>query len=535
MADTFSPLLRIRKQTTGANNNVWGALLNAAALQLVEDSIAGRVQKVVAGSDITLSVNNGANDEARMSTVSLTGAPGATKNIIIPNLAKWYIIENLTNAAQRIKTAAMDDADGVLVSVNDRKIVMCNGADGVFGVADTLGGLDASAFARRAERNSFSAGNANVPREFTDGSTITFDTTLANVWFGTLAGDRQVVFTNAADGSWLDIYFTQDSTGGRTISAWPADIVWEDGVEPEFNGSPNTTELVQLQWIEDLAQWFGRHTATLNASGGSTLVSLELDRNESNVDVFARVGSPAGPVTLTLRIAQGVVISSTTPGTPALSLDGFAATSIINIINNGYIQGCGGDGGNGGGSGGFSGNDPYGEKGRDGFDGGDAILGPSSACDVNITNGNGFMWGGGGGGGGGGGTSSTNAHNLAAGGGGGGGAGGGRGGQGMHFQSDVTSGTAANGTNGVTGTTGPNGTFGAKGTGGSLSAATGGDGGNGGDWGTSGDPGDSPTAQAMDVPGGNGGGAGKAYNQNGGSAVSFVSGGTAPHVKGATV
>jgi hypothetical protein len=536
MADSFTNLLRFRQQQTGANNNVWGALLNAAVFQLVEDSLAGRVQKVVAGVDITLSTNNGASDEARMSTISLTGAPGATRNIIIPNLAKWYIIENLTNAAQRIKTAAMADIDGYLVSVNDRKIVMCDGADGVFGVADTLGGLDASAFARRAERNSFSAGNADVPREFTDGATITFDTEVANVWFGTLGGDREVEFDNETDGTWLDLYFGQDGTGGRVIDTWPGNIVWENGEEPEFPGSPNTTDLVQLRYIEDLAIWFGRHTATLNAPGGGSLVSLEFTTNEMCVDAYARAGSPAGPVTLTMRIPEGVLIYSLVVGTPALDLEGFAAASIINIINEGHIQGAGGDGGDGGVSATMSGSDPLRIAGRPGEDAGDAIRGPSTAVDVNITNANGFIWGGGGGGGGGGGTADNGDGDWSAGGGGGGGAGGGKRGQGGSMgSSTATSATVRIGDPGVSAGIGPNGTFGTGGLGDEVNSATGGPGGDGGDWGESGDPGTSPSTGAQDSPGGDGGAAGKAYNQNGGSPVNFVSGNSSPNVEGAIV
>jgi hypothetical protein len=536
MADSFTNLLRFRQQTTGANNNVWGALLNAAVFQLVEDSLAGRVQKVVAGVDITLSTNNGSSDEARMSTISLTGAPGATRNIIIPNLAKWYIVENLTNAAQRIKTAAMLDEDGYLVSVNDRKIVMCDGADGVFGVADTLGGLDASAFARRAERNSFSAGNADVPVQFTDGATITFDTEDANVWFGTLGGNRTVALTNQVDGSWLDLYFTQDGTGGRVISTWPANIVWDDGEEPQFPGTPNTTDLVQLRWIEDLALWFGRHTATLNAPGGGSLVALEFTTNEMCVDAYARAGSPAGPVTLTVRIPAGVLIYSLVTGTPALDFEGFASGSIINLINEGHIQGAGGEGGDGGVSATMSGADPLRIRGRPGEDAGDAIRGPSTACDVNITNANGFIWGGGGGGGGGGGTADNGDGDWSAGGGGGGGAGGGRRGQGGSMgSSTATSATVRIGESGESGSIGPNGTFGTGGLGDEVNAATGGPGGDGGDWGSSGAAGTSPTTGAQDSPGGPGGAAGKAYNQNGGSPVNFVSGNSSPHVEGATV
>lgn len=527
MADSFTSLLRFRQQQTGANNNTWGALLNAAVFQLCEDSIAGRVTKVVAGVDITLSTNNGSSDEARMSTIALTGSPGATRNIIIPNLTKWYIVENLTNAAQRIKTAAMADVDGYLVSVNDRKIVLCDGNDGVFGVADTLGGLDASAFARRAERNSFSAGNADVPREFTDGATITFDTEDANVWFGTLAGDRTVAITNQVDGSWLDLYFSQDATGGRDISSWPANIVWENGTEPEFPGSPNTTDLVQLRYIDDLSIWFGRHTATLNAPGGGTLISVEFVANDYNVDVYAKSGSPSGPVTLTLRIPEGILISSLSPATAALMFQGFAATSIINIINEGTIHGCGGKGGRGGAAGdGGSANLFF--AATAGTDGGDAILGPSTACTINITNADGRIWGGGGGGGGGGCAHDGDGSNVATtGGGGGGGAGGGQPG-------DPGSFCGADGTPGEHGGIGRSGDFGAFGTG-QDTGGTGdpGDGGNGGTWGADGDPGESVGGFTLVAPPGTGGTAGKAFETNGGSMPAFVSGNTSPNVEGA--
>src|SRR5688572_26494626 len=524
MADSFTESLRLRLQQTGANNNVWGALLNAAAIQLIEDSLAGRVALVVAGVDITLSTNNGANDEARMAIIALTGAPGATRNIIIPNVTKQYIVENKTNAAQQVKTA---DGAPVIISVNDRKLIMCDGEDGVFGVSDTLGGLDASAFARRAERNSFSAGNANVPREFTDAATIELDTEDANVWFGVLGGTRDIELDAAVDGSWLDIYFQQDGTGGRQIDGWPGNVVWENGEQPSFPGTPNTTDLVQLQWIEDLALWFGRHSSTFNAAGGGTLVSLDFTHNEQDVDVFARAGSPASPVTLTIRIRPGVVISASCPGTPAFNLDGFAASSIINIQNEGYILGKGGKGGLGGVSATMSGSDPLRIAGRDGGDGGDAIKGPATACTVNITNGDGFIWGGGGGGGGGGGTADNGDGDWSAGGGGGGGAGGGLGGEpGSMGSSAATSATVRIGDPGTDGSTGRQGTFGTGGLGDEVNAATGGPGGDGGDWGEDGDPGTSPTTGAQDSPGGAGGLAGKAYNQNGGSAVSFISGGT---------
>lgn len=522
MADSFTSSLRQRLQQTGANNNVWGGLLNAAALQLLEDAVSGRVVITVAGADITLSTNLGANDQARYAILSLQGAPGATRNIIVPAVSKIYVVENLTANDQTVKTPA---GTGVAVPAGNRVVVMCDGTNVV-----TVGS-DLSLFARLASRNAFSAGNSEVIVTIADGATVTMDLALGNVFKVTLGGNRTLAITNPNDGSWADLYVIQDPTGGRTLS-FPATIVWEGGAAPTVSPIASSATLVQVRYDADTTNYYGRAGSPIISSGGGTVAAFTLDKNENNIDVFARAGSPAGAATITLTINRGVLISSLVVGTPALDFSGFVAGSIINIINNGYIIGRGGEGGNGGGAGGFSGNDPYAESGRAGKIGGEAIRLPSTACTINITNSAGFIWGGGGGGGGGGGTSSTNADNLAAGGGGGGGAGGGRGGQGMSFRSN-TGAEVATGTHGTDGTTGRTGVLGAKGIGNNFGTADGGDGGDGGDFGAAGAVGESPTAQSLDAVGGAAGGAGKAVNVNGGTAPVFVSGSGAPNVKGA--
>lgn len=524
MADTFTALLRLRQQTTGANNNTWGSLLNAAMFQLLEDSVAGRVEKVVAGVDITLSTNNGASDEARKAIISLSGSPGATRNIIIPNVSKAYIVENLTNATQNIKTSA---GTALPISSGDRKIVLCNGADGVFSVADTLGGLDASAFAQLAARNAYTAGNRDVPRALVDGASINIDFATGNVFYVTLGGDRAVTFSNEGDGTWADVYFKQDATGGRDITSWPGTVVWENGVAPTFNGSPNTSNLVQLRYITALGVYFGRYGDTISATGGLTLLELDLDQNEVDVNVFRRVGSPAGAVTVTVRVRSGVLISSSDPATPALDLAGFTAASVLNIIVEGTVTGHGGKGGRGGSAGDANSANLF-MSATNGTPGGDAIRLPSSACTINITNANGRIWGGGGGGGGGGPSHDGDGTDVGAtGGGGGGGAGSGVPGDGgTHCGSKGNPGTYGGNDRGGTFGTGGTG----QNTGGTGTAATGG---NGGDWGAAGSNGTAVTTHTFDAPAGTGGAAGKAVNVNGGSAPSFVSGSGAPNVMGA--
>ena len=114
---------------------------------------------------------------------------------------------------------------------------------------------------------------------------------------------------------------------------------------------------------------------------------------------------------LTYIIPGGVVISSTSTSTPALTISGFAAGDRVNIINSGYIVGRGGTGGTGAPGGG-------GNRGTNGAAGGPAL---SVSSAIIFTN-NGVI--GGGGGGGGGGAAGDGAPDLGSyGGGGGGGAG----------------------------------------------------------------------------------------------------------------
>jgi hypothetical protein len=172
-----------------------------------------------------------------------------------------------------------------------------------------------------------------------------------------------------------------------------------------------------------------------------------LNSSRNDVDAYAELGSPVGPVTALVIIQTSVVIGSTSVATPALDVSGFAANSLVTIANEGRIQGKGGDGGlsfvlnlaglsTGGGGGGGAGTtvgagvrgdltvpDTLGDDGTAdmggaggvqtdggagesprsaavGQDGGDALK--SGSLQLIVYNGNGEIFGGGGGGGGGG-------------------------------------------------------------------------------------------------------------------------------------
>lgn len=250
-----------------------------------------------------------------------------------------------------------------------------------------------------------------------------------------------------------------------------------------------------------------------------------ISSDQTNWNLIAQLGfTPTFPRDITITVNAGVVVRSTSTGTPAMDLTGLFAGSTVALVNNGTIHGRGGNAG--------AGNSGVGSA------GGNAIEGPGASVTFTITNGSGLIAGGGGGGGGGG--RATEQVEIApgefelmiaGGGGGGGGAGGGSGGAGA-----ASSGTgASNGATGNAGTNGSSGTFGTGGAGGSVpSVCNGGAGASGGAYGIAGSTGASGTGGgASNSAGGAGGAAGKAIDLNGGSAPTWVSGNTAARVKGA--
>ena len=232
--------------------------------------------------------------------------------------------------------------------------------------------------------------------------------------------------------------------------------------------------------------------------------TISSDTANYTVNTAKASGYVAGKTDFTLTINAGVFVYSGSTGTPALTVDtSWAAGDTVTIINNGIIQGMGGNGGTGGyWAAGYP-------NGQSGSAGGNALTAQRATI---INNSSGVIAGGGGGGGGG---SSGQYYNPCEGApffNGGGGGGGGR--TGRTNSSGGAAGQATSGQPYAAGSPGGEGTSSSAGGGGGGGSNggggyTGGSGGTGGDRGTSGSNGGSTPV----FGGGAGGGAG-------GSAVS---------------
>lgn len=536
MASTASTLLLLELMADGENENTWGQKTNTN-LSLLENAVAKRVSIALGSSDVTLSDTQFADNQARSLCLAFTGTLSANVAINVPARSKMYLVTNGTSGAfsVTIKTSA---GTGVTVAQGSTTAVYCDGTNVVAVQASVsgtvaeatnalnLGGVAAANYARLDAYNTFSKGFATTFVVLADGGTVTLNASLSNAFSVTLAGNRTLDITNPVGGQQIELWVIQDAVGGRTLT-WPASVLFEGGRTPALATAASAINRFFLTYNSTLTKWIATRGEV--AGSGST-ITLSITANTHDIDLYALAGQPGSAATVNVTVEEGVLITSSSAATPAIDTRGFAAGSVINITNFGYIQGTGGDGGMGAIFKDITDSAEMSFGPRAGRAGGNAIMGPGASRTLNIINASGFIWGGGGGGGGGGVTGNQDINALPCGGGGGGGAGGGRGGDGVTLKKDTSGATSSDG---VSGSRGRLGTFGTGGAAASSGSASGGAGGAGGDWGAAGAAGASPTSSTFDFAGGAAGAAGKAVEPNGGT-VNIVSGSGSPNIKGAT-
>ena len=128
MPSTFTSSLRLTLPATGENAGTWGNLVNTGITTLIDTSIAGTASITIAGTDYTLSNNNGTTDEARAMFINATGTPGAARNVICPAVSKMYIFRNNTTGgfAMTLKTSA---GTGIAVPAGQSRMLYCDGTN----------------------------------------------------------------------------------------------------------------------------------------------------------------------------------------------------------------------------------------------------------------------------------------------------------------------------------------------------------------------------------------------------------------------
>ena len=106
MVDSFTSALRLCKPEVGADEDTWGAVLNAQTIDMIDEAVGGSASISVASGNVTLSANNGATDQARCAVIKLTGSPGTTRTVTAPDVKKTYWVVNAVGDTSSVTFAA---------------------------------------------------------------------------------------------------------------------------------------------------------------------------------------------------------------------------------------------------------------------------------------------------------------------------------------------------------------------------------------------------------------------------------------------
>lgn len=127
MPSTYSPNLRIELIASGEQASQWGNTTNTNLGTLIEQAISGAVEIDVTAGDVTLTALNGVSDESRNMILLVSGTPGASRQIITPQVSKLYIVLNNSDATVSIVTTA--DAGSVDIVAGGSKVVFTDATD----------------------------------------------------------------------------------------------------------------------------------------------------------------------------------------------------------------------------------------------------------------------------------------------------------------------------------------------------------------------------------------------------------------------
>jgi microcystin-dependent protein len=130
MPSTFSTSLRLELIGDGEQSGVWGQTTNNNLGDLLEQAVAGRTTLDVTSGNITLTSLNGVVDEARSAVLAVTGTPGVTRVLTIPNVNKTYTVINQTTNIVQVKTAS---GAAFNCPPSATTVIACDGLNGVQG------------------------------------------------------------------------------------------------------------------------------------------------------------------------------------------------------------------------------------------------------------------------------------------------------------------------------------------------------------------------------------------------------------------
>jgi hypothetical protein len=137
MASTYSDL-KFELIGTGDQAGTWGATTNTNLGTAIQQAITGTVDVAFSSADVTLTLTDtNAAQNARALRLNLTGTSGGARNLIVPAIAKQYIVNNGLADAVTVKNSS---GTGIAVAAGKTMLVF-NNATNVVDVTNYLSSL----------------------------------------------------------------------------------------------------------------------------------------------------------------------------------------------------------------------------------------------------------------------------------------------------------------------------------------------------------------------------------------------------------
>ena len=265
MASTYSDL-KIELIGTGDQSGTWGVTTNTNLGTAIEEAITGSANVAFSSSDVTLTLtDSNASQTARNLRLNLTGTSGGARNLIVPNIEKFYIVNNGLADTVTIKNST---GTGVAVPAGKSTLVF-NDATNVVGVVTDLASISTSA----ADIN-----GGTIDGTVIGGSTAaagTFSTLTAG---GTVSGSGITALfaspppiggTAAAAGTFTGITISGGTltTPATLTFSTTASIRLPNGTTAERPGSPTSG---MIRYNSDTGSFEGYTTTWGSIGGGAT-------------------------------------------------------------------------------------------------------------------------------------------------------------------------------------------------------------------------------------------------------------------------
>ena len=183
---TYSTSLQIKLITDGTESGTWGTSTNTN-WNLMEQAVAGVQNITMLNADYTLTVVNGASDEARNMVLVVAGTNSASRKIVAPLVPKVYVVTNNTVGGYAI-TVGGSTGSVATVANGATELIYCDGTNFFDGITQTT----------------VSAG-AGISTTTSGTNTVVTNTGVRSLTSGTGIGLTQVQVTGSIAGTTLTV------------------------------------------------------------------------------------------------------------------------------------------------------------------------------------------------------------------------------------------------------------------------------------------------------------------------------------------